>query len=105
MGKKITIKITGKYDEKAITVRENLTMNNLITIIAREMQLKQENTEISWKGNALAGHQKLRDSGIKEGERIDIGRMEMKVNRAGEQEEEAKDNRWAMTGEGKQYKY
>ena len=47
MGKKITIKITGKYDEKAITVRENLTMNNLITIIAREMQLKQENTEIS----------------------------------------------------------
>ena len=46
MGKKITIKITGKYDGKAITVRENLTMNNLIIIIAREMQIKQENTII-----------------------------------------------------------
>ena len=47
----------------------------------------------------------MRDSGIKEGERIDIGRMEMKVNRAGEQEEEAKDNRRAMEGEEKQYNY
>ena len=46
MGKEITIKITGKYDEKAITVRENLTMNNLNAIIAREMQIKQENTTI-----------------------------------------------------------
>ena len=40
MGKKITIKITGKYGEKAVTIRKNLTMNNLKTIIVREMQLK-----------------------------------------------------------------
>ena len=46
----------------------------------------------------------MKDSGIKEGETIDIGRMGMKATRA-EEQEEVKDNKRAMAGEGKQYKY
>ena len=47
LGKKITIKISGKYGEKVIMVRKNLTINNLKTIIVKEMLNKWENTKIS----------------------------------------------------------
>ena len=44
--KKITIKITGKHDNKTIKVRKNLTMNNLKVIIVKEMLNKWEDIKV-----------------------------------------------------------
>ena len=47
MGKKLTLRIVGKYGWKNIEVRESLTANNLKAIIAGKMQPKGTNTKIT----------------------------------------------------------
>ena len=51
-------------------------MNNLKIIIVKEMLNKWEDIKIRWRGNVLTGHQRLGDSGIRDGEVFDIGMEE-----------------------------
>ena len=67
MGKKLTLRIVGKYGWKNIEVRESLKANNLKAIIAGKMQPKGTCTKIAWEGKELTGHMKLKDLGIVDG--------------------------------------
>ena len=51
-------------------------MNNLKVIIVKEMLNKWEDAKVRWRGNVLTGHQRLGDSGIRDGEVLDIGTEE-----------------------------
>ena len=64
-------------------------MNNLKTIIVKEMLNKWENIKVSWRGNALTGHQRLGDSGIRDGEVFEIGKEEVEDTKEEDQVEEA----------------
>ena len=72
MGKKISLKLDDQEKEKTIKIRENLTINNLKAIIIGVLKLKKENIKIIHNRQELTGHRKLSDSGLEDGEKIEI---------------------------------
>ena len=67
----MTLRVVGQ-DVKYIEVRKKLTINNIKAIIKREMNYKNDYLTITHKGRELIGSKQLADSGIEEGEAIEI---------------------------------
>ena len=55
MGQAITIIVNSQDGEREIKVREKLTINNLKSIVAGELQTGKENIRITLDGKELAG--------------------------------------------------
>ena len=56
MGKKITLKIVNQGLEKAIRVRENITINNLKAVIEGVLLQKMESIDVHKEGKEVNGH-------------------------------------------------
>ena len=72
MGKTLTVRIIGNDWERGIRMREHLTINNLKTILTREMKTEKENIKLILEGKELQGHQRLSDLGLEDGTNIGI---------------------------------
>ena len=53
MGKTLTVRIIGNDWERSIRMREHLTINNLKTILTREMKTEKENIKLILEGKEL----------------------------------------------------
>ena len=56
MGRKMAVRIVGQEEEKYIKVRRRLTINNLKTIIKKEMKTNNKQVILTHKGIELIGN-------------------------------------------------